>query len=162
MRPGNMPSVPFYGGGLYGAPYGYPAFGAPQPYGSAGQALYTMNYGGRNVRFWQSANGFYYPWVSSFTAPIVYIPTAGQAPQATTPPISTICSDMLSYLELQKDKGNLSQDSYEHLRRRALDVRNKERDLRISGSGSVDSQDEAFMRRDLEGLGAEMAKSISE
>jgi hypothetical protein len=162
MRPGNMPSVPFYGGGLYGAPYGYPAFGAPQPYGPAGQALYTMNYGGRNVRFWQSANGFYYPWVSSFTAPIVYIPTAGQSPQPTTPPISTICSDMLSYLELQKDKGNLSQDNYEHLRRRAVDIRNKERDLRISGSGSVDSQDEAFMRRDLEGLGAEMAKSISE
>jgi hypothetical protein len=158
MRPGNMPVVPYYGNYAYGPQYATP-FGVPQPYGVGG-GLYTINYGGRSVRYWQSPNGYYYPWLTG-NAPIVYAPTAGQAAQATAPPISTICSDLITYLDQQKEKGNISQDVYEHLKRRALDIRNKERDLRISGAGAVDSQDEAYMRRDLEGLGSEVAKSVT-
>lgn len=164
MRPGNMPYVPYGGYGYnngFNSPYAVSPFGAPVAYGPAGQGFYTINYGGRPSRFWQSPNGYYYPWVNGYNSPIVYIPQAGQNPQPTAPPISTICTDLLSYLEQQKEKGNVSQDAYEHLKRRAMDIRNKERDLRIAGSGAVDSQDEVQMRRDLEGLGAEVAKSIS-
>jgi hypothetical protein len=161
IRPGNMPFVPGYYSGIPGTPYPNTSFGVPQPYGMPGQAYYTISYGGRPVRFWQSPSGYFYPWVTGYNAPIVYIPTAGQSPQPTAPPISTICKDLLSYLEEQKDKGNLSEDAYVHLKQRATDIRKKERDLRISGNGAVDSQDEVQMRRDLEGLGAEVAKSVS-
>ncbi len=160
MRPGNMPLQ--YGYGVpYGAPVGVSPFGVPQPYGVAGGGYYTVNYGGRSMRYWQSPSGFYYPWLNSYATPIIYVPQAGQAPQATAPPISTICSDLLTYLDQQKEKGNVSEEAYQHLKRRTLDIRNKERDLRIAGGGSVDSQDETYMRRDLEGLGGEVAKSIS-
>lgn len=163
MTPGNMP-LQYYGGyGAYGSPYGagYPVFGAPVPYGAAGGGFYTINYGGRNVRFWQGPTGYYYPWLSGISAPTVYIPQAGQTPQPTAPPISTICSDLLTYLEQQKEQGNVSQEAYEHLKRRTMDIRNKERDLRIASNGSIDSQDEASIRRDLESLGSEVARSVS-
>ena len=161
MRPGNMPLQYGYGVTPYGMPYGSPAFGLPQPYGIAGGGFYTMSYGGRNVRYWQSPSGYYYPWLNSYSTPIVYVPQAGQNPQASSPPISTICADLLTYLDQQREKGNVSEDAYQHLKRRTLDIRNKERDLRISGNGTVDSQDEVYIRRDLEGLGGEVAKSIA-
>jgi hypothetical protein len=163
MGPGNMPLQYYNGYGAYGSPYGagYPAFGAPVAYGAAGGGFYTINYGGRSVRFWQGPTGYYYPWLSGIGAPTVYVPQAGQSPQAVTPPISTVCSDLLTYLDQQKEKGAVSADSYDHLKRRTLDIRNKERDLRIAGNGSLDGQDEASMRRDLESLGSEVAREVS-
>lgn len=161
MQPGNMPVVPGYGYGYNG--YGSPnvnAFGIPQPFGSTGGGYYTINYGGRSVKYWQSPSGFYYPWLTG-NAPIAYTPNAGQIAQPTAPPISTICADLVTYLEQQKEKGNISEDTFEHLKRRAIDIRNKERDLRIAAGGALDSQDEAYMRRDLEGLGNEVAKSVT-
>jgi hypothetical protein len=158
MQPGNMPYVPGYGNNYYGNANASP-FGVPQPYGVGG-GFYNINYGGRSVRYWQSPSGYYYPWLTG-NAPIAYAPNAGQAAQATAPPISTICSDLITYLEQQKDKGNISQEAFEHLKRRAVDIRSKERDLRTASGGAVDSQDEASMRRDLDGLGNEVAKSVN-
>jgi hypothetical protein len=85
---------------------------------------------------------------------------AGQSAQQTLPAISTICSDLLSYLDQQKEKGNISQGDFDHLKRRTTDLRNKDRDLRTASNGAIDPQDEAQLRRDVETLGAEVARRI--
>jgi hypothetical protein len=164
MRPGNMPFVPYqYGNNPYGSPYAYSNFGVPSPYGVAGQGFYNIAVGGNNLRFWRSPSGYYYPWVTPFTgygSPIVYVPVAGQSAQQALPPISTVCADLLNYLDQQKEKGNISQGDYDHLKRRTTDLRNKDRDLRTASNGAIDPQDEAIMRKDIETLGAEVARRI--
>jgi hypothetical protein len=85
---------------------------------------------------------------------------ANCAAQAAQPPLSTEVTDMLKYLDEQKEKGKLPDSDYNHLKQRALDLLSKERDLRAQSGGSVDPDADRQIRSDVDSLGAEMARRV--
>jgi len=137
------------------APVGYaPAYSVPQAT-AAGNYIINAN------QFWRSESGYYYPWVNnSAYGQIIYAPQANQAPTAQTPPLSTVFADLLKYLDEKKTQGVISLSDYQHLRRRATDLQTKYFNLRTAAEGVIDEHDEAQMRRDVDELGAEVAKSV--
>lgn len=149
----------------YGSPYTYNgmpinSFGTPVPIGGG---FFGMASNGHNINFWRAPSGYYYPWTAGYgtgyTAPIVVI-NNGAAPQAAQPPLSTIFSDTLKYLDEQKAAGKLDPNDFQHLKQRALDLLSKERDLRTQGSGSLDQEQEASIRADVDTLGGEIARRV--
>lgn len=151
-------------GPFYTNPYGgigtNPVYGVPTPIGGG---MYNINSMGSTYQVWRSPNGYYYPWGAGtfiYGAPIIYGQTATSAPTQQTPPISTVLTDLLSYLDQQKDKGRLDAGAYQHLRRRATDLQSKYMNLRTAGEGTIDPEDEKQMRLDIDEVGSEMAKAI--
>lgn len=150
----------------YGNPYSYngvpfTTFGSPY---AVGNGFYGMNANGRNFNFWKAPSGYYYPWTagygSGYTAPIVIINQGSNSPTAARPPLSTMFTDTLKYLDEQKAAGKLSQGDYEHLKRRTLDLLSKERDLRTQGGGGLDTDQENSIRADVDTLGGEIARRV--
>lgn len=148
----------------YGNPYSYNgvpinSFGMPTPIGGG---FFGMSSSGRNFNFWKAPSGYYYPWSAgygqSYTAPIVVINSG--SPQPALPPLSTIFSDMLKYLDDQKAAGKLSDADFTHLKQRALDLLSKERTLRTAASGSLDQDQETSIRNDVDTLGGEIARRV--
>jgi hypothetical protein len=144
-----------YNPGFVNRSVGYvPAYSVPQST-AAGNYIINAN------QFWRSESGYYYPWLNnSAYGQIIYAPQVNQAPVAQAPPLSTIFADLLKYIDEKKAQGLLSLSDYKHLRRRATDLQTKYFDLRTAGEGSIDEHDEAQIRRDLDELGAEVAKSV--
>ncbi|MDR3611938.1 MAG: hypothetical protein P4L53_00130 [Candidatus Obscuribacterales bacterium] len=131
------------------------------PYYSVPQATAAGNYLINANQFWRSESGYYYPWVNnSAYGQIIYAPQVNQAPTAQVPPLSTVFADLLNYLDQKKAQGVISLSDYQHLRRRATDLQTKYFSLRTAAEGSIDERDEAQIRRDLDELGAEVAKSV--
>jgi hypothetical protein len=177
-----------YGGNPYGeqpynpynpnnprVPYGTQGFNNLQTYASNGAAVpnnygmpqalgngfYGVAGGGYNYNMWKAPSGYYYPW--AYSTGIMYAPTINVmngAAQAAQPPLSTTFSDMLKYLDEQKDKGKLADGDYNHLKQRALDLLSKERDLRSQSGGSLDADSERQIRSDIDSLGGEMAQRV--
>ncbi len=149
---------------VYTSPYAYggyavPVVNVPQPIGNG---LFNVMNNGTAVRYWRSPSGYYYPWVTpavGYTPSIIYMQSPNQATQQA-PPISTMLSDLRSYLDEQKEKGRIAAGLYEHLQRRAGDLQSKYADLRTESGGSLDPQDERQMRLDLDNLSAEVAKAV--
>jgi hypothetical protein len=148
----------------YGNPYMYNgmpinSFGMPTPIGGG---FFGMASNGRNFNFWKAPSGYYYPWSAgygqSYTAPIVVINNG--ATQPAQPPLSTIFSDTLKYLDDQKAAGKLSEGDFTHLKQRTLDLLSKERDLRTQASGSLDQEQETSIRNDVDTLGGEIARRV--
>ena len=148
-----------YGNGLQGGYYSR-GFGAPQLINGN---TYSLNVAGAPLNFWRAPSGYYYPWMGGYhynTYPIfVYGGGSGGAAQ-TLPPLSTIFSDLNDYLDKAKKDGKVDQTEYEHLKRRASDLLAKENSLSYEAGGTIDPTQEADIRRDVEGLSAEVARSV--
>lgn len=138
-----------------------PNFGQPQ---ALGGGYFGINTGGASFRVWQAPSGYYYPWCGSYSlgyqAPIIYVAPGSSSPTPAQPPLSTIFSDLDKFLEESKTNGKLSLTDYNHLKLRTRDLQNKERTLRISSGGSLDSGTEADLRKDVEQLSQEVAHRV--
>jgi hypothetical protein len=149
-----------YGNGLQGGHYGRSFFGVPQ---LVNGNTYSFNMGGAPVNFWRAPSGYYYPWMGGYSYtqyPIfIYNGQANGASQ-TLPPLSTIFSDLNDYLDKAKKDGKIDEIQYEHLKRRASDLLTKENSLAYEAGGTIDSGQESEIRRDVEGLSAEVARSV--
>ncbi len=137
-----------------------PVYGPPQliPGG-----LYGINVGGAPAQFWRAPSGFYYPWAPGYaytSYPIYVMPPNSNAPSQTLPPVSTVVSDLDSYLDKAKEKGKISSADYQSLRQRSNDLLSKEKSLAYEQGGVIDPDDEAGIRRDIEGLSAEVAHRV--
>ncbi len=150
----------------YGSPYAYNgvpinSFGAPV---SVGNGFFNLSSNGRNFNFWKAPSGYYYPWTAgygqSYTAPIVILNNGSSAPQPSQPPLSTMFSDTLKYLDDQKAAGKISDVDFTHLKQRALDLLSKERSLRTAAGGSLDQSQEQSIRNDVDSLGGEIAQRV--
>jgi hypothetical protein len=163
----NNPSVPnpyyrspySYG---YRTPYGYGVnpVNAFQPYGSD---YYGLAFGGRDLRFWRASSGYYYPWVPGFgytTYPIFMVPQGQSNPAAALPPISVLVNDLGDYLDKAKEKGKVSDNDFLSLKRRANDLLSKEKSLAYEAGGSLDADQEADIRRDVDELSGEVARRV--
>jgi hypothetical protein len=150
---------PGYNPGLYNRAGGMvPAYA---PTYTVPQAVNGGNYLINANNFWRGDSGYYYPWANnSAYGQIIYAPNANQAPVAQVPPLSTLFTDLLNYLDQKKTQGVISLSDYQHLRRRATDLQTKYFSLRTAAEGSIDQNDEAQIRRDLDELGAEVSKSV--
>jgi hypothetical protein len=136
------------------APAYAPAYSLPQAT-PGGNFLINAN------PYWHADSGYYYPWVNnSAYGQIIYAPQVNQAPTVQVPPLSTVFGDLLNYLDQKKTQGVISLSDYQHLRRRATDLQTKYFSLRTAAEGAIDERDEASIRRDLDELGAEVAKSV--
>lgn len=150
----------------FGSPYAYNgvpinSFGAPV---SIGNGFFGLSTNGRNLNFWKAPSGYYYPWTygygTSYTAPIVIINSGSTTPQPAQPPLSTIFSDTLKYLDEQKAAGKISEVDFTHLKQRCLDLLSKERSLRNAAGGTLDASQEASIRADVDSLGGEIAQRV--
>jgi hypothetical protein len=148
-----------YGNGLQGT-YSRGGYGIPQLIGGN---TYSFNVAGAPLNFWRAPSGYYYPWMGGYNYtqyPIfVYNGQQNGASQAL-PPLSTIFSDLNDYLDKAKKEGKVGETEYEHLKRRASDLLSKENSLAYESGGTIDPSQEAEIRRDVEGLSAEVARSV--
>jgi hypothetical protein len=176
---GTVPTY-FPNGNPYGNPYGYRSpysytnpYGGLNPSGSYGTPVpafqpygnnyYGVNIGGNPLRFWRSPSGYYYPWVGGYgygnSFPIYIVPPGQTNPTATLPPISTVVSDLDNYLDKAKESGKIDTADFTSLKRRAGDLLSKEKSLAYE-SGGLDQDQEADLRRDLDGLSGEVARRV--
>lgn len=176
--PYTQPLVPMYGvPGNYGYNYtnygvggigGYvPTYGFNYPT-LAQPALIGGNYfglriGSANLQMWKAPSGYYYPWCARpvgllYPAPIVIYQQGTTQPQL--PPLSTMFEDMIKYLNESKEKSKISEADYNHLKRRATDLKNKERSLAIAAGGSLPQDSDELLRKDADQLSEEMARRI--
>lgn len=140
-------------------PYGGYAFAAPRPLANG---LFSVGMGNYQFNMYRASSGYYYPFYgmpAGYTSapPIIY--QQGQAsPQAQQPPISTMCADILSFLDTAKSKGQLTDGDFHHLHQRCVDIQSKERDLVVQGDGSLNADDEREIRKDLTALSLEISQ----
>jgi hypothetical protein len=161
-----------------GSPYGYRSpqsyinpYGGINPYGyyqpvpgfvPYGGSYYGVTIGGNNLHFWRAPSGYYYPWVGGYaynSYPIYVVPPGQNNPMATLPPISTVVSDLDNYLDKAKETGKIDQGDFTSLKRRANDLLSKEKSIAYE-SGGLDQDQEADLRRDLDGLSSEVARRV--
>jgi hypothetical protein len=90
----------------------------------------------------------------------MYAPNTTTAPTVQQPPISTITSDMVKFIDEAHGKKQVSEGDYEHLRRRVLDLQSKYRDLFSQGNGSLNPEDEQSIRNDLNSVGMEITERV--
>lgn len=141
-------------------PYQTPVFwGPPRPLNNG---LFNLGLGPVNINLWKAPSGYYYPWCNPAgynAAQIIYIPQGQTQATPQLPPLSTMFSDLNSYLDDQKSKGKLADADFAHLRQRSKDLQTKAGSLRTaSGDGQLDPQDEAQLRKDLDQLSTEVAQ----
>lgn len=161
IQPIHSPVAAPLGGGYAPGAIARPSFGYVSPSYSMPLPLTGGNYMINGNPFWYSSSGYYYPWTNnSAYGQIIYAPQTNQTPVAQVPPLSTVFADLLKYLDEKKANGKISASDYQHLRRRATDLQTKYFSLRNAAAGSIDERDEAQIRRDLDELGAEVAKSV--
>lgn len=157
------PGRPMYQYNSLAPATGYPAtpyrfFGGPV---ALPGGYYGISSGATQYRFWRGASGYYYPWYPGqyASAPPVIIYQQG-SPAAALPPISTIFKDMQELVDDSKSKGTLKPGDYEHLNRRLHDLMRKEQDMRANADGTLDSGQEADLRKDINDLGSEISYRI--
>lgn len=148
------------GFGYYG-PYqaACPIFGVPQPLGGSG---FSITSGSTQFRFWKSPSGYYYPWLNQTYygyVPPVIIYEQGTSTVAQ-PPLSTVFSDLTKFLEESKEKGRLTDADYRHLWQRLKDLMGKEASQKNANGGTLEAADEQNLRKDLDLLGAEIARLV--
>jgi hypothetical protein len=150
-----------YGNGLQGGYYSRGGgYGVPQLINGN---TYSFNVSGAPLNFWHAPSGYYYPWMGGYhytQYPIFVYGGGGAGATQTLPPLSTIFSDLNDYLDKAKKDGKVDQTEYEHLKRRASDLLSKENSLAYEAGGTIDASQEAEIRRDVEGLSSEVARSV--
>jgi hypothetical protein len=88
------------------------------------------------------------------------VPPNSTAPSQTRPPISTVIGDLDNYLDTAKANGKINAADYQHLHLRASDLLSKEKSLTYEEGGVLDPDSEADIRKDVEGLSAEVAHRV--
>lgn len=156
--------------GGYLNPYGQPVTFAPLvPYvwgGAApvalGGAAFNCRIGNVNFRYWRAGSGFYYPYLNgaNYYAPILFTSSNTQ-PEAKLPAPAIQLSDLNKFLDDSLKDKKLAEAHYKHLKQRTLDLQRKEKSLRIAQGGELDSESEAEIRRDMEGLTKEMTQRVT-
>jgi hypothetical protein len=149
-------ATPYSYGSPYASPYGM--YGAPMLIGGNN---FGISIGGQNMNYWRSPSGFYYPWlnnpVSSGYTSNTILTVQGNATQPAKPPLSTMLSDMISYVDTQHESGKLADGDFTHIKRRALDLQSKLQALSSEQGGVLDPDSELQLRKDTEQLGADLA-----
>lgn len=145
----------------YGNAFNYPVFGVPQ---SLGNGFYHIPSGGTNLPMWRAPSGYYYPWAPRPTGfnygmpmPVLVVPQTTQTPAPALPPVSVALSDLDKFLEENKKNPKLQERDYTNMSRRIKDLQAKERNLKVAGGGSLEPDDEAQLRRDLEQVGSDLS-----
>jgi hypothetical protein len=154
---------PYYGYGN-GVPGGYyprlPVYGAPQLINGN---FYNFNVGGGTMSLWRAPSGYYYPWMGGYNYtqyPIYIYNGTSSTPTESQPPLSTVFSDLNEYLDQAKKSGKIDENQYKHLKQRASDLIVKENSQAYENGGTADPSQESDMRRDVEGLSAEVARAV--
>jgi len=154
---------PYYGYGN-GLPGGYyprlPVYGPPQLINGN---YYNFNVGGGLMSLWRAPSGYYYPWMGGYNYtqyPIYIYNGTSSTPTESLPPLSTVFSDLNEYLDQAKKNGKIDENQYKHLKQRATDLIVKENAQSYENGGTTDSSQETDMRRDVEGLSAEVARAV--
>jgi hypothetical protein len=162
----------YTGTGGYLNPYGQPVtFNPLVPYvwrGAAplaiGGAAFNCRIGNVNCSYWRAASGYYYPYLNgmstNFFPPILYATTTGNT-EAKLPAPAIQLSDMTKFLDDSLKDKKLAEAHYKHLKQRTLDLQRKEKSLRLAQGGELDSESEAEIRRDMEGLTKEMTQRVT-
>jgi hypothetical protein len=148
-------TVPGYGYGVPGAYYGQPQ--------QLGGGIYNISLGGSSLHLWKAPSGYYYPWAGgyNYSQYPIYIYNAGaSSPTSSLPPLSTIFSDVNEYLDKAQKDGKIDENEYKHLKLRASDLLRKEKSEAYEGGGALDASQEAQIRADVDGLSAEVARSV--
>ncbi len=142
----------------------YPVYPAPV---SLGDSYYA--FGGMNSRmgYWRAASGYYYPWCSpvylpgvaySSSAPIYMMDQGNLVP--AKPSVATVISDMRQFIDDAKPKKQLDQSTYEYVFNTLNQISDRTDALSAKNSGTLDPSDETTLRRDLDLLGADIARSL--
>lgn len=150
-----------YGGyGAYGGIGGIGAYGAPAAV--PGLSGY-FRFGRAGVNYWQAPSGYYYPWFGGGSSYVqqqpIYVVQNGQT-QPQLPPVSSMFSDMESYLDDCQKKGKIAEAQYNRLFRRLQDLRSKYDHQRSAGGGILDPGDEQSIRVDVSNLAGEIARAV--
>lgn len=139
----------------------YPAFGRPI---NTGGNYYNIQSGNVQLPMWKAPSGYYYPWcprpsgfVYAYPLPVLIINNAAPNPAPALPPLSTVMTDLEKLIEDSKKDGKVSERDYTNMIRRVKDLKSKERNLRIAGGGSLDTDDETQLRTDLDQVGSELS-----
>lgn len=169
MGTGLLPSaIPGTNTGMYGTinPMFAGNIGAPVPMGGAN---FSFRLGNVNCNMWRAPSGYYYPYYPGFSGfgqglvnTIYVAPNSQEQPVAKQPPVSVQFSDTFKFLEDAKKDSKISDGDYEHLKRRATDIQKKERSYRIAQGGTLDSDYENEIRRDLDNLSNEIAQRVKQ
>ncbi len=169
MGTGLLPSaIPGTNTGMYGTinPMFAGNIGAPVPMGGAN---FSFRLGNVNCNMWRAPSGYYYPYYPGFSGfgqglvnTIYVAPNSQEQPVAKQPPVSVQFSDTFKFLEDAKKDSKISDADYTHLKRRATDIQNKERSYRIAQGGTLDSDYENEIRRDLDNLSNEIAQRVKQ
>jgi hypothetical protein len=154
----------YYGGYGYGN-YGYGGYGAPiyaAPTAVPGLSGY-FRFGGAGINYWHAPSGYYYPWFGGGTTAVVqqpiYVVQNGQT-QSQLPPVSSMFSDMESYLDDCQKKNKIEDVQYNRLFQRLQDLRSKYDHERAAGGGILDPNDEQNMRIQVSNLAGEIARAV--
>jgi hypothetical protein len=147
---------------VYSSPYGYSNLSGSVPTPIGGNQ-FGITYGNGSLRLWRAPSGYYYPWVGGYNYnayPIFVTPPGAASSTATSPPISTVVSDLGQYLDSAKKDGKIADGDFLSLKRRGSDLLSKEKSLAYEAGGSLDADQEAEIRRDVDELSGEVARHV--
>jgi hypothetical protein len=155
----NLPGTGYYRG--YGFSPGYNWSGSPVAVVGSG-GYFSFRGGPAAFRFWQAPSGYYYPWYSglAYQPQILVFQQGSQNPSPAQPPVTTVISDMRSFLDQSKSSGKLSEEDYSHLSRRLNDVQGKYYSDKINAGGSLDDGQEADVRKQIDMVGEELVHRL--
>ena len=143
---------------------GYPSFGMPQ---DVGNGFYSVKAGSVALPMWKAPSGFFYPWAPrpesfsyAYPMPVLAISKVTQSVAPAVPPLAVELQDLGNYLEKARLERRMAEADISRLSARIAEIKEKERALRVAGSGNIDPSDEAQMRRELEQIGSECSSKM--
>jgi hypothetical protein len=143
----------------------YPVYPAPVALGEN-----YFAFGGLSSRlgYWRAPSGYYYPWCPPVYLPGVVYPAAAPiymmdqgAISAANPPVGLIINDMRLFIEDAKSKRQLDQSNYENIFNSLNEITARAADLGAKSGGKLNATDDTNIRRDLDVLAAQIARSLN-
>lgn len=143
----------------------FPAFPAPV---SLGGGYYQLGGLTSRLGYWRAPSGYYYPWCPTVYMPgltyshgsPIYTITQG-IPAPTQPPVGSILADMRQFIEDAKAKKQLDQTNYENVFHRLNDITARASELSAKNGGALNPTDESEIRKQIDLLSAELARSLN-
>lgn len=143
---------------------GYPTFGMPQ---DVGNGFYSVKAGSVALPMWKAPSGYLYPWAPrpesfsyAYPMPVLAISKVTQSVGPAVPPLAVEIQDLGNYLEKGKLEKRMAEADIARLSAKVAEIKEKERALRVAGSGNIDPADEAQMRRQLQQIGSECSSKM--
>jgi hypothetical protein len=143
----------------------FPAYALPIPLGGGYYQLGGLT---ERLGYWRAPSGYYYPW-----CPPIYMPGVAYSPAAaiyqiqqglltpTQPSVGAMISDMRTFIENAKEKGQLDESNYENFFRRVNDLSARASDLSAKNGGMLNITDDRSMRKEIDHLSADIARSLN-